>query len=77
MGDDVHRAGPRARAQPLGFGDAAGTNPSTDVVPVLNHEAGTSRFVRAYNVHGIEVPVRQAITLKWLLGKGNASSDRC
>ena len=69
-------ASPRARAQPLGFSDAVGTDPSTDVVPVLNHEAVVGRFARAYDVHAIEVPVRQIIMIKQLMGGGKASSDR-
>ena len=34
---------------------------------VLNHEAGAGRFARAYNIHGIEVSVRQIIILKRLV----------
>ena len=58
-------SGPRARAQPLGFSDAAGTDPSTDVVLVLNHEAVVGGFARAYDVHGIEVPDMHIIILKY------------
>ena len=50
-------AGPRVRAQPLGFSDAAGT----DAVPVLNHEAVKSELMRAHNVHDDEAPGRQLI----------------
>ena len=56
--------GPRARAQPLGFGDAAGTDPSTDSVPVLNHEAVVGGLARAHDVHGIEVPDRQVTIIR-------------
>ena len=41
----------RARAQPLGFSDVAGTDPSIDAVPVLNHEEVVGGLVRACNVH--------------------------
>ena len=54
-------AGPRARAQPLGFGNAAGTDPSTDAAPVLHHVVVVSRLARACDVHGIVVPGRQVI----------------
>ena len=54
-------AGPRARAQPLGFSNAAGTDPSTDAVPVLNHEAVVGGLVRAHNVHGDEAPDMQVV----------------
>ena len=57
-------AGPRARAQPLGFSDVVGTNPSTDVVSVLNHEAVAGGFARAYDVHGIEVLDWQVIIIR-------------
>ena len=70
-------AGPRARAQPLGFSDAAGTDPSTDAVPVLNHEAVVGGFARAYDIHGDEAPDRQVIIVKQLMEEGKASSDRC
>ena len=60
-GGDVHRAGPRAKARPLGFSDVAGTDPSTDVVPVLNHEAVAGGFVMAHNVHDGEALDRQVI----------------
>ena len=56
-------AGTRARAQPLGFGDAAGTNPSTDAVPVLNHEAVVGGLARVYDIHGIKVPGRQVVVI--------------
>lgn len=49
-------AGPRDRARPLGFSNAAGTDLSTDVVPVLNHEAVVGGLERAYNVHDDEAP---------------------
>lgn len=49
-------AGPRDRAQPLGFSDTAGTDPSTDTVPVLSHEAIVGGFVRAHNIHGGKAP---------------------
>ena len=51
-------AGTRARAHPLGFSDAAGTDPSTDVVPVLNHELVMGGFVRVHDVHDGEAPDR-------------------
>ena len=51
-------ASPRARAKPLGFSDAAGTDPSTDAVPVLNHEAVVGGFARAHDVYGDEAPDR-------------------
>ena len=57
-------AGPRARAQPLGFSDAAGTDPSTGAVLVLNHEAVAGGLVRARDVLSDEAPVRQLIILK-------------
>ena len=57
-------AGPRAIAQPLGFSNAAGTDPSTDAVPVLNHEAVVGGLARAYGIHGNEVPDRQMIIIK-------------
>ena len=70
-------ASPRARAQPLGFSDAAGTDPSIDAVPVLNHEAVVGGLARVHNVHGIEVPDRQIIIIRQLMGGGKASPDRC
>ena len=57
-------AGPRARAQPLGFGDAAGTDPSTDAVPVLNHEVVVRGLARVHDVHGIEVPNRHVTIIR-------------
>ena len=57
-------AGPRARARPLGFSGTAGTDPSIDVVPVLNHEAAEGGFARAHDIHGIEVPDRQVIIIR-------------
>ena len=57
-------AAPRARAQPLGFSDVARMDPSTDAVPVRNHEAVMGGFARAYDVHGNEVPDRQMIIIK-------------
>ena len=60
-------AGPRARARPLGFTDATGTDPSTDAVPVLNHVAVVGRFVRARDVHGGEAPDRQVIIIKQVM----------
>ena len=54
-------AGPRARAQPLGIGDGAWTDPSTYVVPVLNHEAVVGGLSRVYDVHGIDLRDRQVI----------------
>jgi len=39
-------AGLQARAQPLAFRNAAGTDPSTDTVPVLNHEAVAGGLAR-------------------------------
>ena len=57
-------AGPRARAQPLGFSDAARTDPSTGAVPVLNHEAVVGGLARVCNVHGIEVPDMQVIIIR-------------
>jgi hypothetical protein len=36
-------------------------NPSTDVVPVLNHEAVAGGFVRAHDIHGGEAPVMRVI----------------
>ena len=57
-------AGPRARAQPLGFSDATGTDPSTDVMPVLNHEAVVGGLARPHNVYGTEVPDRQLIIIR-------------
>ena len=38
----------------LGFIDAAGTEPSTDVVPVLNHGAVASGLARAHDLSGGE-----------------------
>ena len=38
----------------LGFSDAAGTDPSTDAVPVLNHEAVVSGLTRAHDLSGCE-----------------------
>ena len=70
-------AGSRARAQPLGFSDAAGTDPSTDDVPVLNHEVVVRGLARAYDVHGDEAPDRQVIIIKQSMEEGKASSDRC
>ena len=55
-------AGLRDRAWPLGFSDAAGTDPSTVVVPVLNQEAVAGEFVRAHDIHGGEAPDMQVIT---------------
>ena len=43
----MNGTGPLDRAQPLGFSDVAGTDPSTDVVPVLNHEAVMGGLARA------------------------------
>ena len=63
-------AGPRARAQPLGFSDAAGTDPSTHAMPVLNHEAVVGGLARAYDIHGDEAPDRQMITIKQLVTEG-------
>ena len=60
-GDDVHGAGLRDRARSLGFGDASGTNWSTDAMPVLNHEAVVGGFARAHDVHGGESPDMQVI----------------
>ena len=60
-------AGPRARAQPLGFSDAAWTDPSIDTVPVLNHEAVVGGLVRAGNVHDNESPDRHMIIIKQLM----------
>jgi len=57
-------AGPRDRARPLGFSDTAGTDPSTNAVPVLNHEAVVGGFARVYDVHGIKVPDWQVIIIK-------------
>ena len=57
-------AGPRARAQPLGFSDTTGIDPSTHAVPVLNHEAVMGGLARAYDDHGNEVPNRQMIIMK-------------
>jgi hypothetical protein len=54
-------AGPRDRARPLGFSDAAGTDPSTDAMPVLNHEAVGGELARAHDVHGDEALDRQVI----------------
>ena len=51
-------AGLRARAQPLGFSDTAGMDPSTDAVPVLNHEEVVGGFARAHDVYGDEAPDR-------------------
>ena len=56
-------AGPRARAQPLGFRNAAGIDPSTDDVLVLNHEAVVGGLARACDVHGDEAPNRQVIII--------------
>ena len=56
MGGDIHGAGPRDRARPLGFSDAAETDPSTDVVQVLNHEAIAGGFERVHDVHDGEAP---------------------
>ena len=57
-------AGPPAKARPLGISDAAGTDPNTDAVPVLNHEAVVGGLARAYGIHGNEVPDRQMIIIK-------------
>ena len=57
-------AGPRDRARPLGFSDAAGTDPSTDAMPVLNHEAVGRGFVRAHDVRGDEAPDRQVTNIR-------------
>ena len=38
----------------LGFSDAAGTDPSTDAVPVLNHGAVASGLTRAHGLSGSE-----------------------
>ena len=57
-------AGPRAKAQPLGFSDTTGMDPSTDAMPVLNHEVVVGGFARAYDVHGNEVPGRQMIIIQ-------------
>ena len=75
-------AGPRAKAQPLGFSDAAGTDPSTDAVPVLNHEAVVGGFATAYDVHGYESPGRQVIIIKQLMERVkpvliDAKNDTC
>ena len=59
-------AGPRARAQPLGFSNAAGTDLSTDVVPVLNHEAATVGFARAQDIRD-EAPDRQKVIIRQLM----------
>ena len=58
------------RSSALGFIDAVGTDPSTDVVPVLNHEAGVGGLARACDVHGIEVPDRHTIIVKQLMEGG-------
>ena len=63
-------AGPRARAQPLGFSDTAGTDPSTDAMPVLNHEAVVGRLARARDFLGDEAPVRQLIISRQLIKEG-------
>ena len=60
-GGDIHGAGPRDKAQPLGFSDAAWTDPSTDTVPVLNHEAVVGGFIRAHDVRGGKAPDMQII----------------
>ena len=54
-------AGPRDRAQPLGFSDAAGTDQSIDAVPFLNHEAVAGGFVMAHEIHGGEALDMQVI----------------
>ena len=61
--------GPRARAQPLGFGNATGTDPSIDAVSALNHEAVVGGFARVHDVHGIEVPDWQVIIKMRLMGR--------
>ena len=57
------------------FSDAAGTEPITDAVPVLNHEAVVGGFARAHDIHGDKAPDKQVIIIKQLMEK--ASSDRC
>ena len=52
------------------FSDAAGTDPSTDAVPVLNHEAVEGGFARPYDVHGVEALDRHVIIIKQLMIKG-------
>ena len=54
-------AGPRDRARVLWFSDATGTDPSIDVVLVLNHEAVAGRFVRADDIRGGKAPDMQVI----------------
>jgi hypothetical protein len=61
------RTGPRARAQPLGFSDAAGTDPSTDAVPVLNHKAVENGLARAHVLHSDEAPDMQVIVVGQLM----------
>ena len=51
----MNGTGPR-HSSAVGFIDAAGTDPSTDDMSVLNHEAVAGGFARAYDIHGIEVP---------------------
>ena len=63
-------ASPRARAQPLGFSDTTGINLSTDVVPVLNHEAVAGGLARAHDVQGIKVPDRHVIIISRLMQGG-------
>ena len=58
------RAGLRARARPLWFSDAAGTDLSIDVVPVLNHEAVAGALPRVRDILSVEAPVRQFIIQK-------------
>jgi hypothetical protein len=44
-------------------------DPSTDAVPVLNHEAVVGGLARAYDVCGDEAPDRQVIIINELMDK--------
>ena len=45
-------------------------DPSTYIMPILNHEAVVGGLARAYDIHGDEAPDRQMITIKQLVTEG-------
>ena len=70
-------AGPQAKAQPLRFSNVVGTDPSTDVVLVLNHEAVVGELARACDIYDDEAPDIHMIIIKELMEEGKAGSDGC